>query len=87
MSEPFLGEIKMVGFNFAPTGWALCNGQTMSFHNTPRCLPCWAPALAGPALQVTSFNPALRLYDRLGFEVAGQDEVGVEMRWSPAGRG
>jgi microcystin-dependent protein len=30
MSEPFLGEIRMVGFNFAPRGWALCNGQLMS---------------------------------------------------------
>ena len=29
MSEPFLGEIRMVGFNFAPQGWALCNGQTL----------------------------------------------------------
>lgn len=27
MSEPFLGEIRMFGFNFAPTGWAMCNGQ------------------------------------------------------------
>jgi microcystin-dependent protein len=30
MSEPFLGEIRMVGFNFAPQGWALCNGQILS---------------------------------------------------------
>ena len=30
MSEPFLGEIRMVGFNFAPRGWALCNGQILS---------------------------------------------------------
>lgn len=30
MSEPFLGEIRMVGFNFAPRGWALCQGQLMS---------------------------------------------------------
>ncbi|HET7864474.1 MAG TPA: tail fiber protein [Burkholderiaceae bacterium] len=29
MSDPFLGEIRMVGFNYAPEGWALCNGQTM----------------------------------------------------------
>jgi microcystin-dependent protein len=29
MSEPFLGEIRMVGFNFAPSGWALCQGQLM----------------------------------------------------------
>jgi microcystin-dependent protein len=25
----FLGEIKYVGFNFAPSGWALCNGQIL----------------------------------------------------------
>jgi microcystin-dependent protein len=30
MSEPFLGEIRMVGFNFAPRGWAFCQGQIMS---------------------------------------------------------
>jgi microcystin-dependent protein len=30
MSEPFLGEIRMVGFTFAPRGWAFCNGQIMS---------------------------------------------------------
>ncbi|WP_255988623.1 phage tail protein [Chitinolyticbacter albus] len=28
--EPFLGEIKMVGFNFAPRGYAQCAGQQMS---------------------------------------------------------
>ncbi len=27
--EPFLGQILMVGFNFAPIGWALCNGQLL----------------------------------------------------------
>ena len=26
MSEPFIGEIRMVGFNFAPRGWAFCDG-------------------------------------------------------------
>ncbi len=30
MSDPFVGEIKMVGFNYAPRGWAFCNGQVMS---------------------------------------------------------
>lgn len=29
MSSPFLAEIRMVGFNFAPTGWAFCNGQIL----------------------------------------------------------
>ena len=30
MSNPFLGEIRIFGFNFAPRGWAFCNGQAMS---------------------------------------------------------
>jgi microcystin-dependent protein len=29
MSEPFLGEIRMFGFGFAPQGWAPCNGQLL----------------------------------------------------------
>ncbi|HEX4520405.1 MAG TPA: tail fiber protein [Gaiellaceae bacterium] len=29
MAEPFVGEIRMTGFNFAPEGWALCNGQLL----------------------------------------------------------
>ncbi len=29
MSEPFIGEICMFGGNFAPRGWALCNGQIL----------------------------------------------------------
>src|SRR5579864_3360551 len=32
MAEPFLGEIKMVGFNFPPKGWAFCNGQLMAIN-------------------------------------------------------
>jgi microcystin-dependent protein len=30
MSQPFVGEIRMVGFNFAPVGWAFCDGSTQS---------------------------------------------------------
>jgi microcystin-dependent protein len=32
MSEPFLSEIKIVSFNFAPRGWALCNGQLLPIN-------------------------------------------------------
>ena len=30
MSEPFLGQIQPFGFNFAPRGWALCDGQLLN---------------------------------------------------------
>lgn len=32
MSEPFLSEIRIVSFNFAPKGWALCNGQLLPIN-------------------------------------------------------
>lgn len=32
MSEPFLAEIKITAFNFAPRGWALCNGQLLPIN-------------------------------------------------------
>ena len=30
MATPFLGELKLVPFDFAPVGWAFCNGQLLS---------------------------------------------------------
>ncbi len=30
MAEPFLAQIAIFPFNFAPTGWALCNGQLLA---------------------------------------------------------
>jgi microcystin-dependent protein len=32
MAEPYLGEIRMFGFNFAPQGWAMCNGQLLPIN-------------------------------------------------------
>jgi microcystin-dependent protein len=29
MSQPYIGEIRMFGGNFAPAGWMLCNGQLL----------------------------------------------------------
>lgn len=29
MAQPFVAEIRMFGFNFAPKGWAQCNGQLL----------------------------------------------------------
>ena len=32
MGTPFLGEIKIVGFNFPPKNWAACNGQFLPIN-------------------------------------------------------
>src|ERR1700737_4479079 len=32
MSEPFLGEVKVISWNFPPKGWAFCNGQLLPIN-------------------------------------------------------
>ena len=32
MSEPFLAEIKIISWNYAPKGWAFCNGQLLPIN-------------------------------------------------------
>lgn len=33
MGSPFVGEIRMTGFTFAPSGWAFCDGSLMLISN------------------------------------------------------
>jgi microcystin-dependent protein len=35
MSEAFVGEVRLVGFNFAPQGWAICNGKIFQISDNP----------------------------------------------------
>jgi microcystin-dependent protein len=35
MSQPFVGEIRMFGGNFAPVGWAFCNGSLLPISENP----------------------------------------------------
>jgi microcystin-dependent protein len=32
MAEPFLGEIRIMSFDFAPKGWTMCNGQLLPIN-------------------------------------------------------
>jgi len=32
MGTPYLGEIKMISWNYPPKGWAFCNGQTLPIN-------------------------------------------------------
>lgn len=59
MSEPFLGEIRMVGFTFAPQGWALCNGQIMSISQNTALFSLLGTTYGGNG-QTTFALPDLR---------------------------
>jgi microcystin-dependent protein len=73
MPEPFLGEIRMVSFNYAPRGWALCNGQLLPI-NTNQALFSLLGTNYGGNGQTTFGLPDLR--GRIPFHVGGTD-VGV----------
>src|SRR5262249_42028417 len=35
MTQPFLGELRIMPFGVVPNGWALCNGQLMAISSNP----------------------------------------------------
>lgn len=46
MSEPFVGEIRMFAGNFAPRGWAFCDGQLLAVSQNDALFLCLARFMA-----------------------------------------
>jgi len=59
MSDPFIGEIRIVGFNFAPQGWAFCQGQLLSIAQYSALFSLLGTTYGGDG-QVTFALPDLR---------------------------
>ena len=59
MGTPFLGEIKIVSFNFAPKGWALCNGQFLPINQNQALFSLFGTQYGGNG-QTTFALPNLR---------------------------
>ena len=74
MAEPFLGEIRLMSFNFAPKGWALCNGQFLPINQNQALFSILGTTYGGNG-QTTFALPDLRsrapIYVGQGF-VEGQ---------------
>ena len=47
MSQPYIGEMKIVGFNFAPRGWAFCNGQLLAIQQNQALFSILGTAYGG----------------------------------------
>ena len=86
MSDPFIGEIRMFGGNFAPRGWALCNGQLLAISQNTALFSLLGTSFGGDG--VTTFAlPDLRgrapmhwgqgpgLTNRILGESAGEEAV------------
>lgn len=59
MSTPFLSEIRLMSFNFAPTGWALCNGQILPINQNQALFSLLGTTYGGNG-QTTFALPDLR---------------------------
>jgi len=59
MSEPFVGEIRAFAFNFAPVGWAMCNGQLLPISQNTALFSLLGTTYGGNG-QITFALPDLR---------------------------
>lgn len=59
MSDPFLGEIRIHAFDFAPRGWALCNGQLLPINQNQAVFALLGTTYGGNG-QTTFALPDLR---------------------------
>jgi microcystin-dependent protein len=89
MSEPFMSEIKLVSFNFAPKGWALCNGQFLPINQNQALFALLGTTYGGNG-QTTFALPNLRgrvpIHEGSGHtlgEAAGSTAVTVNIQQLP----
>ncbi len=59
MSSPFLAEIRIIGFNFAPPGWARCDGLTLPINQNQSLFSLLGTTYGGDG-EVTFALPDLR---------------------------
>lgn len=74
MSTPFLGEIKIISFNFPPKGWAFCNGQFMPINQNQALFSLLGTMYGGngqTTFALPDFRGRMPLHVGLGF-VQGQ---------------
>ena len=73
MAEPFLSEIRLMSFSFAPKGWALCNGQLLPINQNQALFSLLGTTFGGDG-RVTLALPDLR--DRVPIHVGGGHTLG-----------
>jgi microcystin-dependent protein len=74
MADQFLGEIRYVGFNFAPQGWALCNGQILSISEYDALFALIGTTYGGDG-QTTFALPSLE--SRVALHQGGEYVIGA----------
>lgn len=72
MSQPFIGQLALFGFNFPPKGWALCNGQLLPINQNQALFSLLGTTFGGNG-QTTFALPDLRGRVPIGVGVNGSN--------------
>src|SRR3954465_5795938 len=73
MAEPFLSELRLMSFNFAPKGWAMCNGQLLPINQNQALFALLGTTYGGDG-RVSFALPDLR--DRVPMHAGGGHTLG-----------
>jgi microcystin-dependent protein len=89
MAEPFLSEIRIMSFVFAPKGWALCNGQLLPINQNQALFSLLGTTFGGDG-RVNFALPDLRAKTPIGVgnghtlgETGGSDSVTLTQQQMP----
>ena len=94
MATPFLGEIRMFGGNFAPSGWTLCNGALLSISQNTALFALLGTTYGGDGVQTFALpnlqcrspvgqGSGLGLTPRVIGEVGGEEQVTITTTTMP----
>lgn len=90
MSTPFLGEIKIISWNFAPKGWAFCNGQFLPINQNQALFSILGTTYGGngqTTFALPDFRGRVPIHQGDGFvtgQAGGQEFHTVTMSEMPA---
>ena len=84
MADPFVAEIRIFPFTFAPTGWAFCDGQIMPISQNTALFSLLGTVYGGDGkftsqYDLFDFAHQMRLCDEL--EAAGLLDPRLKQEW------
>src|SRR2546428_9042631 len=90
MSTPFLGEIKIISWNYAPKGWAFCNGQFLPINQNQALFSILGTTFGGngqTTFALPDFRGRIPIHVGQGWllgQAAGQESHTVTQQEMPA---
>ena len=86
MGTPYLSEIRIVSFNFAPRGWALCNGQTLSINQNQALFSLLGTTYGGDGItnfKLPNLQASMPLHQGNGFNLGNAGGEATHMLTVP----